>query len=156
MSLSARFGCSPRLTHDEQSAEPHIIYIHFQPVVCRVAIEGGERLEVLKYGSLIVDACVAYEQPVFVFIPPHAEIRRGSSMGPSRFINQHAVLFCSWRCSRSKRHSNRKVYRQPDLIATMHRIDESLIALDGKVKESSDETERAGLLESIKFTNKLL
>jgi len=42
---------------------------------------GGQRdmyNEVLKYGSYIVDALVAYEQPVFVYIPPYGELRGGS------------------------------------------------------------------------------
>ena len=42
---------------------------------------GGQRdmfNEVLKYGSFIVDALVAYEQPVFVYIPPFGELRGGS------------------------------------------------------------------------------
>ena len=34
--------------------------------------------EVLKYGSYIVDALVKYEQPIFVYIPPHGELRGGS------------------------------------------------------------------------------
>ena len=42
---------------------------------------GGQRdmyNEVLKYGSLIVDALVKYEQPIFVYIPPFGELRGGS------------------------------------------------------------------------------
>jgi acetyl-CoA carboxylase/biotin carboxylase 1 len=42
---------------------------------------GGQRdmyNEVLKYGSYIVDALVAYEQPIFVYIPPLGELRGGS------------------------------------------------------------------------------
>ncbi|KAL9087549.1 MAG: hypothetical protein Q9159_003565 [Coniocarpon cinnabarinum] len=42
---------------------------------------GGQRdmyNEVLKYGSYIVDALVAYQQPVFVYIPPFGELRGGS------------------------------------------------------------------------------
>ena len=34
--------------------------------------------EVLKYGAFIVDALVDYRQPVFVYIPPCAELRGGS------------------------------------------------------------------------------
>ena len=34
--------------------------------------------EVLKYGSYIVDALVAYQQPVMVYIPPFGELRGGS------------------------------------------------------------------------------
>jgi acetyl-CoA carboxylase/biotin carboxylase 1 len=39
---------------------------------------GGQRDmfdEVLKFGSMIVDALVAYQQPLFVYIPPFAELR---------------------------------------------------------------------------------
>jgi len=43
--------------------------------------------EVLKYGSLAVDAFVAYEQPIFVFIPPFAEIRGGTSVVLDASIN---------------------------------------------------------------------
>ena len=42
---------------------------------------GGQRdmfLEVLKYGAMIVDALVAFEQPIFVYIPPFAELRGGA------------------------------------------------------------------------------
>jgi acetyl-CoA carboxylase / biotin carboxylase 1 len=42
---------------------------------------GGQRdmyNEVLKYGSMIVDALVKYQQPVCVYIPPFGELRGGS------------------------------------------------------------------------------
>lgn len=31
--------------------------------------------EILKYGAFIVDNLVDYKQPVFVYIPPFAELR---------------------------------------------------------------------------------
>ena len=34
--------------------------------------------EVLKYGSMIVDALRAYRQPVFIYLPPHGELRGGA------------------------------------------------------------------------------
>ena len=34
--------------------------------------------EVLKYGSMIVDALRAYSQPVFIYLPPHGELRGGA------------------------------------------------------------------------------
>lgn len=34
--------------------------------------------EVLKYGAYIVDNLVDYKQPVFVYIPPFAELRGGA------------------------------------------------------------------------------
>jgi acetyl-CoA carboxylase/biotin carboxylase 1 len=55
---------------------------------------GGQRDmfdEVLKYGSLIVDAFVAYKQPVFVFIPPFAEIRGGAWVVLDASINSSVM-----------------------------------------------------------------
>ena len=34
--------------------------------------------EILKYGSMIVDALVAFKQPVIVYLPPHGELRGGA------------------------------------------------------------------------------
>lgn len=34
--------------------------------------------EVLKYGSMIVDALRAYKQPIFIYLPPHGELRGGA------------------------------------------------------------------------------
>lgn len=34
--------------------------------------------EILKYGSMIVDALREYEHPVYIYMPPHAELRGGS------------------------------------------------------------------------------
>ena len=34
--------------------------------------------EVLKYGSLIVDALRSYAQPVFIYLPPNGELRGGA------------------------------------------------------------------------------
>jgi acetyl-CoA carboxylase/biotin carboxylase 1 len=45
--------------------------------------------EVLKYGSYIVDALVKYEQPIFVYIPPHGELRGGSWVSLFSFALSH-------------------------------------------------------------------
>ena len=34
--------------------------------------------EVLKYGAMIVDALREYSHPVFIFLPPHGELRGGA------------------------------------------------------------------------------
>lgn len=55
---------------------------------------GGQRdmyNEVLKYGSYIVDALVKYEQPIFVYIPPHGELRGGSWVVVDPTINATAM-----------------------------------------------------------------
>lgn len=34
--------------------------------------------EVLKYGAMIVDALRVYKQPIFIYLPPHGELRGGA------------------------------------------------------------------------------
>lgn len=34
--------------------------------------------EVLKYGAMIVDALRDYNHPVFIYLPPHGELRGGA------------------------------------------------------------------------------
>jgi acetyl-CoA carboxylase / biotin carboxylase 1 len=119
---------------------------------------GGQRDmfdEVLKYGSLIVDAFVAYEQPVFVFIPPFAEIRGGAWVVLDASIN--ASVMEMYAASGSARGGVLEAngaasvkYRTKDLIATMHRLDDKLIELDAKLGVSGlSEVEVAEMKGSI-------
>lgn len=43
---------------------------------------------VLKYGSYIVDALREYKQPIFVYLPPYAELRGGAWVVVDATINQ--------------------------------------------------------------------
>ena len=57
---------------------------------------GGQRDmfdEVLKFGSMIVDALVAYQQPLFVYIPPFAELRGGAWVVVDSTINADVMEF---------------------------------------------------------------
>ena len=57
---------------------------------------GGQRDmfdEVLKFGSMIVDALVAYQQPLFVYIPPFAELRGGAWVVVDSTINADIMEF---------------------------------------------------------------
>jgi len=102
---------------------------------------GGQRDmfdEVLKYGSLIVDAFVSYEQPVFVFIPPFAEIRGGAWVVLDASINASVMeMYAAKGTARGgvlEANGAASVkYRSKDLIATMHRLDPKLIDLDAKL-----------------------
>ncbi|KAG7354603.1 biotin carboxylase [Nitzschia inconspicua] len=102
---------------------------------------GGQRDmfdEVLKYGSLIVDAFVAYEQPVFVFIPPFAEIRGGAWVVLDASINANVMeMYAAAGSARGgvlEANGAASVkYRTKDLIATMHRLDSTLIDLEDKL-----------------------
>lgn len=55
---------------------------------------GGQRdmyFEVLKYGSYIVDALTEYRQPIFIYIPPHGELRGGSWVVVDPSINKDMI-----------------------------------------------------------------
>merc|ERR1712176_1077327 len=121
---------------------------------------GGQRDmfdEVLKYGSLIVDAFVAYEQPVFVFIPPFAEIRGGAWVVLDASINSSVMeMYASAKSARGgvlEANGAASVkYRTKDLIKTMHRLDDTLIAFAKQLedKDSLTEKEITAIKESIK------
>ena len=120
---------------------------------------GGQRDmfdEVLKYGSLIVDAFVAYEQPVFVFIPPFAEIRGGAWVVLDASINANVMeMYAAAGSARGgvlEANGAASVkYRTKDLISTMHRLDETLIDLDKKLsREGLSESELNELKEAIR------
>lgn len=108
---------------------------------------GGQRDmfdEVLKYGSLIVDAFVAYEQPIFVLIPPFAEIRGGAWVVLDASINKSVMeMYASTDSARGgvlEANGAASVkYRVKDLLKTMHRLDEKLIALTKKLECSDDD-----------------
>lgn len=126
---------------------------------------GGQRDmfdEVLKYGSLIVDAFVAYEQPVFVFIPPFAEIRGGAWVVLDASINSNVMEM--YAASGSARGGVLEAngaasvkYRTKDLIKTMHRLDDKLVELDAKLAdESTSDGERSDIQASISSRERAL
>jgi acetyl-CoA carboxylase/biotin carboxylase 1 len=112
---------------------------------------GGQRDmfdEVLKYGSLIVDAFVAYEQPVFVFIPPYAEIRGGAWVVLDASINASVMeMYAAAGSARGgvlEANGAASVkYRTKDLIETMHRLDDDLKSLDAKLGQGLSKDEVA-------------
>ena len=107
---------------------------------------GGQRDmfdEVLKYGSLIVDAFVAYTQPVFVFIPPYAEIRGGAWVVLDASINAGSMeMYASSRTARGgvlEANGAASVkYRTAELLSTMHRLDDPLRQLDKQLEGEDD------------------
>jgi acetyl-CoA carboxylase/biotin carboxylase 1 len=110
---------------------------------------GGQRDmfdEVLKYGSLIVDAFVSFEQPVFCFIPPHGEIRGGAWVVLDASINASVMeMYAAKGSARGGVLEANGVasvkYRSKDLLATMHRLDDQLIDLDAKLSSAQGDAE---------------
>jgi len=125
---------------------------------------GGQRDmfdEVLKYGSQIVDAFVAYEQPVFVFIPPCGEIRGGAWVVLDPSINSSVMeMYASSGSARGgvlEANGAASVkYRVKDLLKTMHRLDDCLISLTTKLHTCTNEKEKAEIKESISGREKCL
>jgi acetyl-CoA carboxylase/biotin carboxylase 1 len=119
---------------------------------------GGQRDmfdEVLKYGSLIVDAFVAYEQPVFVFIPPFAEIRGGAWVVLDASINASVMeMYAAAGSARGgvlEANGAASVkYRTKDLIITMHRLDEKLVALENRMAQNGlSDAEKASIKREV-------
>lgn len=111
--------------------------------------------EVLKYGSLIVDAFVKYQQPVFVYIPPYAEIRGGAWVVLDASINESVMeMYASADNARGgvlEANGAASVkYRIKDMLTTMHRLDEKLKTLDAELQERVCEMERQEVMDAIK------
>ncbi|QDS69442.1 acetyl-coenzyme-A carboxylase [Venturia effusa] len=91
---------------------------------------GGQRdmyNEVLKYGSMIVDGLVKYEQPVFVYIPPFGELRGGSWVVVDPTINPQYMEMYADEDSRGGVLEPEGIvgikFRKDRQLATMERLD---------------------------------
>jgi acetyl-CoA carboxylase/biotin carboxylase 1 len=101
---------------------------------------GGQRDmfdEVLKFGSMIVDALVAYQQPLFVYIPPFAELRGGAWVVVDSTINSDVMEFYAAEDARGgvleATGAASIKFRDNDIIATAHRLDHALVRLDSEL-----------------------
>eukprot|EP01083_Nonionella_stella_P020289 56238_1 len=108
---------------------------------------GGQRDmfdSILKYGSYIIDALSSYTQPVFVYLPPMAQLRGGSWVVFDSLINERGLIemYCAENASANILEATAVVglkFKKDELISTMHRLDATLIQLDGKAKTESIE-----------------
>lgn len=117
--------------------------------------------EVLKFGSMIVDALVAYQQPIFVYIPPFAELRGGAWVVVDSTINADVMEFYAAEDSRGgvlePAGAASIKFRDKDIIATAHRIDHRLIALDQEHSlVKNDEGASSIIIKQIKEREKAL
>eukprot|EP00743_Colponemidia_sp_Colp-15_P007010 GILK01007565.1.p1 GENE.GILK01007565.1~~GILK01007565.1.p1 ORF type:complete len:1949 (+),score=411.99 GILK01007565.1:702-5849(+) len=104
---------------------------------------GGQRdmfNQVLKFGSFIVDALVSYTQPVFVYIPPAAELRGGAWVVVDPTINPECMEMYADIESRGGVLEPSGIveikYRDRALMATAKRLDPILKSLDEEDKEA--------------------
>lgn len=117
--------------------------------------------EVLKFGSMIVDALVAYQQPIFVYIPPFAELRGGAWVVVDSTINADIMEFYAAENSRGgvlePAGAASIKFRDRDISATAHRVDHELIALDKKLLAAKADTAScAAITKQIKAREKAL
>jgi len=111
--------------------------------------------------DLIVDAFVAYTQPIFVLIPPFAEIRGGAWVVVDPSINASVMeMYATSKTSRGgvlEANGAASVkYRLKDLVLTMHRLDDKLKELDAKLQERLDDSERAEVKKAVKTREQAL
>lgn len=115
---------------------------------------GGQRdmfNEVLKYGSMIVDSLVAYEQPVFVYIPPHGELRGGSWVVVDPTINPKYMEMYADEDSRAGVLEPDGIigikYRRDRQLETMARLDPTYGDLKKKLAEGQHTTDEQSELK---------
>lgn len=83
--------------------------------------------EILKYGSQIVDALRVYGQPIFVYLPPYAELRGGAwavldSLVNARYMEMYADPLAKGGVLEPEGTIEIR-FKEKDLIKTIHRLD---------------------------------
>jgi len=88
---------------------------------------------------MIVDALVNYKQPVFVYIPPHAELRGGAWVVVDPTINSDVMEMYAAKEGRGGVLEPAGMveikFRKADLLKAAYRLDPSLVKMSEKLKE---------------------
>ena len=94
--------------------------------------------EILKFGAMIVDALREYSNPVYIYLPPHGELRGGSWVVVDPTINEAKMEMYADVDSRGGILEPAGIteikFRSPDQIKMMHRTDSQLMALDSELE----------------------
>ena len=102
--------------------------------------------EVLKFGAKIVDELTRYDMPVFVYIPPKAELRGGAWVVVDPTINSDAMEMYADEDARGGILEPPGIcevkFRAADQLKAMHRLDPKLLALASD-KETNAEAIKA-------------
>jgi len=101
--------------------------------------------EILKFGAMIVDALREYENPVYIYLPPHGELRGGSWVVVDPTINEEKMSMFADPDSRGGILEPAGIieikFREADQIKAMHRIDPQLQLLDAELDGTELDTE---------------
>eukprot|EP00522_Entomoneis_paludosa_P016513 CAMPEP_0172450434 /NCGR_PEP_ID=MMETSP1065-20121228/8763_1 /TAXON_ID=265537 /ORGANISM="Amphiprora paludosa, Strain CCMP125" /LENGTH=2096 /DNA_ID=CAMNT_0013202215 /DNA_START=2922 /DNA_END=9212 /DNA_ORIENTATION=- len=110
--------------------------------------------EILKFGAMIVDALREYTNPVYIYLPPHGELRGGSWVVVDPTINAEQMEMYADPDSRGGILEPAGIteikFRQPDQLKVMHRIDAQLKLLDSELEMCELEEDKAAIQEQIK------
>jgi len=94
--------------------------------------------EILKFGAMIVDALREYEHPVYIYLPPHGELRGGSWVVVDPTINEEKMSMYADPDSRGGILEPAGIvevkFRQADQNKVMHRLDPQLRLLDSELE----------------------
>jgi len=98
--------------------------------------------EILKFGAMIVDALREYEHPVYIYLPPHGELRGGSWVVVDPTINEEKMSMYADPDSRGGILEPAGIievkFRPQDQVKVMHRLDKQLQLLDSELEGLDD------------------
>jgi acetyl-CoA carboxylase / biotin carboxylase 1 len=110
--------------------------------------------EILKFGAMIVDALREYEHPVYIYLPPHGELRGGSWVVVDPTINQDKMEMYADPDSRGGILEPAGItevkFRMPDQLKLMRRLDKQLMDLESELESTDLEEARQDIAEQIK------
>lgn len=116
--------------------------------------------EILKFGSMIVDALREYEHPVYMYIPPHGELRGGSWVVVDPTINKDKMEMYADPEGRGGILEPAGIteikFRQRDQLKMMHRLDPQLKFLDAEFEGTEFEDAKEDILAQIKAREEAL
>jgi acetyl-CoA carboxylase/biotin carboxylase 1 len=102
--------------------------------------------EILKFGAMIVDALREYEHPVYMYLPPHGELRGGSWVVVDPTINQDKMEMYADPDSRGGILEPSGIseikFRTPDQVKMMHRLDSQLQLLDSELESDFEDAQK--------------
>ena len=109
--------------------------------------------EILKFGAMIVDALREYTNPVYIYLPPHGELRGGSWVVVDPTINSAKMEMYADPDSRGGILEPAGIteikFRLPDQLKVMHRLDPQLKLLDTELEMCELEEDRAAIRQQI-------
>lgn len=111
--------------------------------------------EILKFGAMIVDALREYEHPVYIYLPPHGELRGGSWVVVDPTINEEKMSMYADPDSRGGILEPAGIievkFRPQDQVKVMHRVDPQLQLLDSELEgvDGVDDDARKSIKEQI-------